>query len=814
MIDGISAAKEYVSQAHRASLEGHLDDALAHFIRASELYAAAAGHVKTKEERKQLLNLFDACAKHAEQIKLRKLAAPNASSELPSSLQKLVLDGLRSNTAPSAALWPDDCRELRELSKKEQILLLKSSSIDGAVFPIWNDESIGRHLSSTTDSQKVPRQHLPGLLETNVDRYERMTEVVHGATMQDTSRKLYTSIAQRVINDCSLVASLIVASQWSLRYSECLIGKHLFPQDDAGNTRISETGKYMMKVHLNGTRRQVTVDDFLPIDENGSATSILAFAEEHPDVVWPAIVEKIFLKVVGRDFAGSDSAHDLRLLTGWIPEEIFLQTDGLDIIKLGSTLHHNWLSGHVLITLGSGKLSEEEEMSEGVISEHNYAVVGIREAHGDYTLSLQNPWRPQREHESAHCKYRANFEMELSQARYRFSKLFLNWCPSRWPYKLTVHTTLSPEQISMTDHNIYKAPQFVLTNTSAEAQTIFILLERHRPLRPLFTSLAVFPGSERVVTSSSALARSDFHGSSHTSLEPTIAPSSSTIIAIIQKPPSAGEEEDSKSSSCSSHATLTVFCSTRGVSLEPCPAAAASIPLLHHHEVRDAWRPSGGPFPGPLCHSNPRYLMTLPTTAKILHIILETEPHISAHFALIHGHAHVASLTRNNTRYSATHLTMAHTSVALTHVEAGDYALLLSTGKAGDCANYALTILTDTAGLDVRRGAVLGAGQVKHVLASHWSRDNKVQRFQLTTPRMNTLTIHVHAPRIVSMQCTITTQGHQLDKVEGQGSVGLNQVTLQRNKTYNLSCELIRGMVECEFEIQVFSDGILQLSRC
>ena len=87
---------------------------------------------------------------------------------------------------------------------------------------------------------------------------------------------------------------------------------------------ISPNGKYIVQLHFNGCSRSVVIDDRLPVSHS---SRVLHVADRNnPSLLWPALVEKAYLKVRGGyDFPGSNSGTDLWVLTGWIPEQIFLQ---------------------------------------------------------------------------------------------------------------------------------------------------------------------------------------------------------------------------------------------------------------------------------------------------------------------------------------------------------------------------------------------------------------------------------------------------------------------------------------------------------
>ena len=86
---------------------------------------------------------------------------------------------------------------------------------------------------------------------------------------------------------------------------------------------ISPSSKYIFRLYFNGCYRKVVVDDLLPSSADSRIFHVVD--RSNPSYLAPALVEKAYLKVRGGyDFPGSNSGTDLAVLTGWLPEQIFL----------------------------------------------------------------------------------------------------------------------------------------------------------------------------------------------------------------------------------------------------------------------------------------------------------------------------------------------------------------------------------------------------------------------------------------------------------------------------------------------------------
>lgn len=107
-----------------------------------------------------------------------------------------------------------------------------------------------------------------------------------------------------------------------------MISSVMYPYDHSSlEPQLSLNGKYIFRMYFNGCFRKIIIDDRLPTSH--SAQTLHVIDRNNPGLLWPALIEKAYLKVRGGyDFPGSNSGTDIWVLTSWIPEQLFLQRHG------------------------------------------------------------------------------------------------------------------------------------------------------------------------------------------------------------------------------------------------------------------------------------------------------------------------------------------------------------------------------------------------------------------------------------------------------------------------------------------------------
>ncbi|CAM9120690.1 unnamed protein product [Phaeothamnion confervicola] len=413
-----------------------------------------------------------------------------------------------------------------DLTTEEKEVLKRSSVVNGKLFLPWMDEDVNAERFAYPQPWTDPEGPLPlsAKQKQRLVAFKRPSMLAAAAAaVGEKSLVMIRSITpynitQEVVTDCSFVASLCIASAFERRFRKQLITRIIYPQararyslcpfDARGIPRYNPSGKYMVRLWINGVVRKVVVDDFLPA---GPHDRLLCSASADPTELWVSIIEKAYLKVNGGyDFPGSNSGIDLFALTGWLPEHILFEehrdadSSGsgtatrrgrrdlrpLDNYQPAERVWQRLRSAHefgdCLITVATDAMPEDEAERLGLVPSHAYAVLDVKEALGVRLLQVKNPWARVRwlgpysvedggrwtpamkaalgyDVDTARLQDNGVFWIDYSSVCKYFRCVFMNWNPALFSFRTVLHAAWPKEIGPRNDtYNLGHCPQFSL----------------------------------------------------------------------------------------------------------------------------------------------------------------------------------------------------------------------------------------------------------------------------------------------------------------------------------------------------------------
>ncbi|KAH8724621.1 hypothetical protein GQ44DRAFT_750131 [Phaeosphaeriaceae sp. PMI808] len=409
----------------------------------------------------------------------------------------------------------------RKRSRREDIILLKASMVNGFKCPPW--------AKNPPPSEFVPSQDVKVFIDTHglsLSSYQqqffhgwvRATDAVppphmvpidgsRTGPLMSNSRTI--DLVQDAASDCSVVTSLCAAIARGERGHDQMLTNKLYPFDvNLGAPVTSSNGKYIVRLNFNGCWRKVTIDDRLPVSNTHRLLHVVD--RRNPALLWPALLEKAYLKVRGGyDFPGSNSCSDLWTLTGWIPEQVFLQETDTVPDQLWNRIYKAFLYGDVLVTAGTGRMSSRQERELGLEGQHSYVVLDMKEVSRERLLLVKNPWvegkgwkgtRPaaiaaldsspssdsfkkslemyHRDSVPTHDRpHPTTFWIGLEQVIQHFESLYLNWNPGLFSHRQDIHFEWAIDSEQSPGGCIVNYPQFAFSAKSDS--TVWFLLSRH-----------------------------------------------------------------------------------------------------------------------------------------------------------------------------------------------------------------------------------------------------------------------------------------------------------------------------------------------
>ncbi|KAI6813258.1 cysteine proteinase [Hortaea werneckii] len=771
------SADNHVEQLLRSTSR---DEALETAIKAAETSMQALKLSTDPNEKALLSTRFKQLLQDAEKIKFN----PNWRQELTqstSSPEDQHGDG-RVHPPTNRARMLKEPKSSRQLPNREQILLLKAGYLNGFKFPPWSnppddsefelkdgeglyeDDSeltLSEFQEDVLDDWKRPHEALPPPTWFPGDRN-------HLGPSMTYSRKI--DLVQDAATDCSVVASLCSGIARAERGHAKILRAVVYPYDGASGHPIkSKNGKYVVRMNFNGCYRKVVIDDRLPVSKTNRVIHVVD--RHNPGLLWPALLEKAYLKVRGGyDFPGSNSGTDLWIITGWIPEQVFLQSDELEPDRFWKRVSSSFSYGDVLVTMGTGRMSPKTERELGLASEHDYSVLDLREIDGQRLLLIKNPWCEgtswrgrfkREEYNNQDVSNRAGgqcsedmdsdirpaqssrdllnadeelspgtFWMDLDNVLQNFDSIYLNWNPGLFAHRQDVHFAWNLSASEQSYHkprnrfaSLTSHPQFAITPTKSGA--VWMLLWRH------FKNTVQMDANEEEIASGGA----DIDLSGHISFAAFKSQGRRVMLAekyiekgwFVDSPQTLLKLEDCEAGVPytivpleqdllpTEHTfTLSIF-SNAALALTDATAKYQYARTLCSAWTKDT---AGGNAHSPFYSTNPQFSIVVPQPMSISLLLEAANDELNVHVKLVHSNGlRIHAIRSRDIVFDSRDYRRGCCLAEFSALEPGHYTIICSTFEAQQLGDFTLRV-DSSQPTEVKLLPREGAGRIKEQLST------------------------------------------------------------------------------------------------
>ncbi len=379
--------------------------------------------------------------------------------------------------------------------------------------------------------------------------------------------------------------------------------------------------------------------------------------------------------------------------------------------------------GDVLVTIGTGKLTEREEECIGLAGEHDYAILDMKEDGGQPMFLLKNPWsegivwRGNTSASPDHGKFPGKrldqtsiietdtepltpgtFWMDLKAVFQNFESIYLNWNPGLFAFREDIHFTWDIASSSRFAGSFARNPQYQVY--SSNGGIVWLLLSRHfitnsptpEPHTKYhraagltnggFISLYAFDSNgEKVCLNDGAVVRGPYVDSPNTLLKLDYPVRTNYTIVV--------SEQGLPRSSC--NFTLSAF------SLNPLSIKEARDKYSHHQQHNSAWTfsTSGGNASNISYSINPQFSINLRYASDVSLLLESWEKDLLVHVKLVWANGRrITSIASRDVVGDSGEYRIGYAFAKIPNLQPGAYTIVCSAFEQGQLGKFSLRIGT------------------------------------------------------------------------------------------------------------------------
>lgn len=195
-------------------------------------------------------------------------------------------------------------------TSEEKKVLEYTSHINSKVYvPFMDIDLMEKFIFSIPFTDKDGFLELAPKQKRDFVQWVRLADLSENPQMIAGEHADFYSIRQTVVSDCSFVASLAVASLYEKKFKRRILTSIIYPRNSKDEPIYNPSGKYSIRMHVNGIPRKVVIDDYLPL---GRYNQLLCSYSSNKHEFWVSLLEKAYMKLMGGyDFPGSNSVRDV-----------------------------------------------------------------------------------------------------------------------------------------------------------------------------------------------------------------------------------------------------------------------------------------------------------------------------------------------------------------------------------------------------------------------------------------------------------------------------------------------------------------------